>query len=221
MTRVAARALAAALAVAAPAPLAAETAAERDRWQRPGQVMDALGVARGSAVADVGAGDGYFTFHLARRVGPPGRVYAVDVLEAELERIRRGARERRLSQVETVRGASDDPRLPEATLDAALVVNTYHEMDQGPAMLRGLWGALKPGGRLGVIDKVVPAGESPTDYRARHAIPADLVRADAERAGFQFVREPQGFVRPRRGGEAWYFLLFEKPAISRTSAPPS
>ena len=183
--------------------------------------MDVLGVGRGSRVADVGAGDGYFTFHLARRVGAQGRVYAVDLVETELDGIRREARERRLSQVETVHGTADDPRLPEDTLDVVLVVNTYHEMDHGPAMLRGMWRALKPGGRLGVIDKVVSPGESPADYRARHAIPSGVVRADAEREGFQFVVEPQGFVRPRRGGESWYFLVFEKPATSGTSAPPS
>jgi predicted methyltransferase len=214
------RALAAGLAAALPLLARAETAAERDRWQRPGAVMDALGVARGSAVADVGAGDGYFTLHLARRVGPEGRVVAVDLLETELAGIRRAARAGGLPQVETVRGEADDPRLPEAALDAVLVVNSYHEMGQGAAMMRGFYRALRPGGRLGIVDKVAEPGEPEAGYRARHAIPSTVVRADAEAAGFRFVVAPQGFVRPRRGGEPWYFLVFERPT-SGTSAPPS
>jgi predicted methyltransferase len=208
----------------AAAPAGGEEWRQRDRWQRPAEVMDVLGVTRGAAVADVGAGDGYFTLHLARRVGPAGRVYAVDLRESELEAIRRRARQDRLAQVETVRGEPGDPRLPPDTLDAALVVNTYHEMAEHDAMLQGLWRALRPGGRLGIIDKVAEPGQPREAYAARHAIPADLVRRDAERQGFRFVREAQGFNRPRGGGEAWYYLVFEKAAAtssSRTSARPS
>jgi predicted methyltransferase len=186
--------------------------------------MDVLGVTRGAVVADVGAGDGYFTMHLARRVGPAGRVYAVELRESELQAIRRRSRKDRLAQVVTVRGEAADPRLPADALDAALVVNSYHEMTEHDAMLQGLWRSLRPGGRLGIIDKVAEPGQPREGYAARHAIPADLVRGDAERQGFRFVREAPGFNRPRRGGEAWYYLVFEKAAAtcsSRTSRRPS
>lgn len=205
-------------------PACGEDWRERDRWQRPAQVMDVLGVTSGAVVADVGAGDGYFTVHLARRVGPTGRVYAVELRDSELQAIRRRSRKDRLAQVETVRGEAADPRLPADALDAALVVNSYHEMTEHDAMLRGLWRSLRPGGRLGIIDKVAEPGQSREGYAARHAIPADLVRRDAERQGFRFVREAQGFNRPRRGGEAWYYLVFEKAAAtssSRTSRRPN
>src|SRR5215475_5527696 len=98
----------------------------RDRWERPEEVMDAVGVKAGSTVADVGAGEGYFTFHLAERVGTTGKVYAEDILEDRLEKIRALAAERKLTQIETVLGAADDPRLPAERMDAVLVVNAYH-----------------------------------------------------------------------------------------------
>src|SRR5262245_19380289 len=100
----------------------------RDSWQHPEKVMDALGIKAGATVADVGAGEGYFTFRLAARVGPAGKVYAEDILEDRLEQIRALASKRKLAQIETVLGTTDDPRLPAGQMDVALVVNAYHEM---------------------------------------------------------------------------------------------
>lgn len=183
--------------------------AARDRWQRPQDVMDELGLAAGSAVADIGAGRGYFTFRLAERVGPTGKVYAVDIDEGDLRRIGDRAREQGLSQIETVLGANDDPRLQAASVDAILVVNAYHEMRDYEAMLRGMLLALKPGGRLAIIDEDSEAGKPRSSYHSRHEIPESLVREDAERIGLRLLRRPRGF-RRSSGGD-WYFLLFEKP----------
>jgi predicted methyltransferase len=173
--------------------------------------MDALGLAAGTVVADIGCGKGYFTFHLAARVTPAGRVYAVDIDEGDLKSIRQRAERERLTQIQTVLGRTDDPRLPEASLDAALVVNAYHEMRDYDAMLAGIYAALKPGGLLGIIDSPTEPGQPRRSYFSRHRVPAAVVREEAARAGFRFRSELPGFTRPR-GNKEFYFLLFEKPA---------
>lgn len=184
--------------------------AARDAWQRPEEVMDALGIQAGTAVADVGSGDGYFSFHLARRVGADGRVYAVDIDDGALKKLRREAEKEGLGQIETIVGAKDDPRLPPDSVDVVLVVNAYHEMRDYDAMLAGFYRALRPGGRLGIIEAEDEPGKPRETYYSRHRLPEELVREDAERAGFVFAREEPGFTRPN-GPKEFYFLVFEKP----------
>ena len=188
-----------------------ETAA-RDAWQRPSEVMDALGVKAGSAVADVGAGGGYFTFHFAERVGPTGKVYAEDVREKEMADIRVRAAKENLGQVETIVGTTSDPKLPVGMLDAVLVCNAYHEMHDYDAMLQGMFKALKPGGMVGIIDAPADPGQPRESYYQPHHIPKELVRDDLTRNGFQFVREGKGFTPTDEGSRSYYFLIFEKPA---------
>lgn len=182
----------------------------RDRWQRPQEVMDELGVIAGSTVADIGAGRGYFTFRLAERVGATGKVYAVDIDEGDLRRLGHRAKEQGLLQIVTVASAPDDPRLAAASVDVILVVNAYHEMRDYDAMLQGMWRALRPGGRLAIIDEDSAPGKPRNSYHSSHEIPESLVREDAERNGFRFLRRPPGF--RNADGDDWYFLIFEKPA---------
>lgn len=188
----------------------AQTGVGRDAWQRPQEVMDALDVVAGSVTADIGAGNGYFTFHLAARVGPSGKVYAVEIDAEALEKLRGRAQREKLTQVEAVLGVSDDPRLPAGALDAVLIVNAYHEMRAYDAMLEAIYRALKPGGRLGIIDAATNPGEKRETYFSRHRVPAEVVRAEAEQRGFRFLRSPPGFVRSRDNREFW-FLVFRKP----------
>ncbi len=182
----------------------------RDRWQRPQEVMDALGVQPGSRVADIGAGEGYFTWHLAERVGLHGRVYATDIDKRLLSNLRADAKRKRFPQVEVVLGVPDDPHLPTGEIDAALVVNAYHEFRQHEAMLRGILKALRPGGKLAIIDKEAEPGQGRSHYYSAHRIPKQLVRTEAESAGFRYMEECPGFTRPDDQSR-WYFLLFEKP----------
>jgi len=182
----------------------------RDRWQRPQEVMDELGLKAGSTVADIGAGRGYFTFRLAERVGSGGRVFAVDIDENDLRRLGNRAKDQGLLQVVTVSSAPNDPRLEPSSVDAILVVNAYHEMRDYDAMLQAMFRALRPGGRLAIIDEGSEPGKPRSSYHSSHEIPESLVREDAERNGFRFLHKPQGF---RTGdGDDWYFLIFEKPA---------
>ena len=195
-----------------PAALAQNSGPERDAWQHPERVMDALGVHAGSVVADVGCGRGYFTFRLAARVGARGKVYAVDLREDDLAAIRRQANDGHLEQIETVQGAENDPRLPAGSLDAVLVMNAYHEFADHQAMLAGILRALKPGGLLALIDGAAPVGHPREYYEGMHKLPEAFEREDALRAGFKFLRQVPGFTRTD-DGKQFYFLLFDKAAM--------
>jgi SAM-dependent methyltransferase len=161
---------------------------DRAKWQKPDQIMDALGIADGSRVADIGAGAGWFTIRLARRVGPNGRVYAQDVQQQMLEAIRRRvSREGLLDRVEVVRGEGSDPRLPLGALDAVLVVDVYPEVEDRITFLGNLAAALRPEGRLGIVNyKPGTGGPGPAPHEGvRVAI--EEVEADARTAGLRVL----------------------------------
>ena len=183
----------------------------RDAWNRPDEVMDVMGVHAGSAVADIGCGRGYFTFKFAARVGREGKVFAVDLREDELAEIRDRANRDGLTQIEAVKGSDDNPHLPAASLDAVLVMNAYHEFGQHAAILAAIYRALKPGGRLALIDGAAEAGHPRDYYRSMHRLPEHFEREEAEQAGFHFLSKRPGFTDPRRGKE-FYFLILQKPA---------
>jgi len=174
----------------------------RDDWQRVPDVIAALAVSEGSRVADVGAGDGYFTEHLSLEVGPTGRVFAVDVSDRALRNLRRLVENDGLVNVEVVRGEYDDPKLPTEVLDAVLVVNAYHEMTEHEAMLAGMLRALKPGGRLVMLDHV-PSDPSETrdEQISDHDIGIDVVEPELRAAGFQILERHERFVERGRGNQ--------------------
>jgi len=124
---------------------------DRDQWQKPDQIMDALGIAEGSIVADLGAGGGWFTIHLARRVLPNGIVYAEDIQPQMIEAVTRRMQLERLTNVRPVLGTPKDPRLPRG-IDAVLIVDAYHEMEDPVALLKNVSQSLKPQGRIGIVD---------------------------------------------------------------------
>jgi predicted methyltransferase len=168
-----------------PADLAVLEGPDRDAWQQPGRIMDALGIADGSVVADIGAGGGWFTVRLARRVGPNGLVYAEDVQPQMIEAIQRRVEREGLGNVRTVLGRDEDPRLPAGSLDAALVVDAYHEVQDRVGLLRRLREALKPSGRVGIVDfRSDGGGPGPA---AEDRVDPALVVTDAERAGLRFL----------------------------------
>lgn len=160
---------------------------DRDAWQRPDYIMDALRIGEGSTVADVGAGGGWFTTRLARRVGPNGVVYAQDVQRQMIDSIARRLGRENLRNVRTVLGTATDPRLPEGALDAALLVDAYHELEHPLQLLRALTKSLKPAGRLGIVDyklDVSGPGPSPDDR-----VPQAAVINAAESAGFRLLTQ--------------------------------
>ena len=133
-----------------PADLGLLEGPDRDAWQRPDQIMDHLGIGEGSIVADLGAGGGWFTIRLARRVGPNGRVYAQDIQPEMIGAIDRRVEREGLKNVQTVLGTAVDPQLP-APVDVVLIVDAYHEMDDPRTLLRNVRKSLKPGGRIGIV----------------------------------------------------------------------
>jgi len=162
---------------------------DRANWQKPDQIMDALGIADGSKAADIGAGAGWFTIQLARRVGPNGHVYAEDVQPQMLEAIRRRVSREGLANVETVLGTVTEPNLPAGTLDAILLVDVYPELDQPAPFLRNLSRALKPSGRIGVVNyKPGQGGPGPSsDLNEGVRVEASAVEADARAAGLRVL----------------------------------
>jgi predicted methyltransferase len=164
---------------------------DRDIWQKPDQIMDALGIADGAKVADIGAGGGYFTMRLSRRVGPNGVVWAEDVQPAMLEAIKRRVAKdvaKDIRNVIAVKGTSSDPMLPASSVDAVLILETYQEVvqDGNPLLfLQNVRKALRAGGRVGIIDyKKEGAGPGPDGARPD----PETVIAVAERAGLRLMK---------------------------------
>ena len=163
--------------------------------------MDAMGIADGSVVADIGAGSGWFTIRLARRVGPQGLVYAEDVQAEMINAITRRVQREALTNVKPVLGVGSNPRLPTGSLDAVLVVDAYHEVQDRVTMLSNLARALKPQGRMGVVDfKLEGTGPGPAP---EERVSPDVVVKDAKEAGLRLIRQ-ETFLPYQ------YFLIFGK-----------
>ena len=174
---------------------------DRDEWQQPDRIMDALQVADGSRVADFGAGGGWFTVRLARRVGPNGVVFAQDVQREMIDSIRRRAADQGLTNVETVLGTTDDPHLP-PNLDAVLIVDTYPQVSDPVRILGLVRAALAPGGLLGIVDFTKDGAGGPGPPLSERVEP-EKVRKDAEAAGLTF-RNHHTFLRYQ------YLLVFAR-----------
>lgn len=177
----------------------------RDEWQKIPEIFTSMGIGEGSVVADVGAGSGFFTTRLARQVGLGGKVYAVDIDAGNVDRLKRLSGDDGLMQVNVVHGTTTDPRLPEGAIDAALVVNAYHEFTAHQTMLGAILRALKPGGRLVIVEPLDRSRrDSPRDRQERsHEIAPQFVREDLESAGFEIVDLIDPFTKRPEGDEMW------------------
>ena len=180
---------------------------DREQWQKPDQIMDRLGIADGSVVADLGAGGGWFTTRLARRVGPNGLVYAEDIQPQMIEAIGRRVQREGLLNVRAVLGTVKDPRLPRG-IDAVLIVDAYHEMEDPVTLLKNVERSLKPQGRVGVVD-FNPGGGGPGPAPDERVAPEAVIKAAAA-AGLQLIS--QETVPPFQ-----FLLVFGRGSISRVS----
>jgi len=184
----------------APVELGLLEAPDRDAWQKPEQVMQALGIADGSVVGDLGAAGGWFTVRLARFVGN-GVVYAEDVQPEMIQAIERRVKREGLLNVRIVLGDTRDPRLPAHKLDAILIVETYHEMEDPVTLLKNAAKALRPQGRIGIID-YKKDGLGPGPSLADRVDPDTIVR-DAQAAGLRLLKR-ENFLLFQ------FFLIFGK-----------
>jgi ubiquinone/menaquinone biosynthesis C-methylase UbiE len=170
---------------------------DRDAADESGQLIRALGIRRGMAVADIGAGSGYHTLRLSPAVGPEGVVYAEDIVEAYVSGLRREAERRKLTNVRIVVGTADDPKLPPSSIDRAVLVHMYHEIENPYALLWNLASALKPSARVGVIDL-----DRPTEA---HGTPRALLNCEFEAVGYRRISHTQ------MSGGGGYIAIFEAP----------
>jgi ubiquinone/menaquinone biosynthesis C-methylase UbiE len=175
---------------------------DRDAWQRPDQIMDALSISDGSVVADLGAGGGWFTVRLSRRVGPNGRVYAEDIQSQMIHAVERRIKREGLSNVITRLGSPVDPKLDTEPMDAVLIVDAYPEIEQPVALLRNVAKALKPKGLVGIVNFKKDGGGPGPPMEER--VDPEKVIADARAAGLE-LRKRENFLRYQ------YLLVFGLP----------
>jgi SAM-dependent methyltransferase len=160
------------------------------------RVMDILGIAQGKAVADIGAGSGWFTVRAARRVGAGGVVYAVDINPEAVRFVGDRARKEQLQNVKTILSQPENPLLPANSVDAVLLLKTYHEVAQPVTLLQKLRAALRPGAKVGIIDR--------NGNGENHGVNRDIVIREAKEAGYK-VLDQYDFVK---GDHMDYFLVF-------------
>jgi SAM-dependent methyltransferase len=160
------------------------------------RVMDILGIIPGKNVADIGAGSGWFTVRAARRVTDSGAVYAVDINPEATRYIDKRVQKEGLHNVKTILSKSDDPQLPANQIDSVLLLKTYHEIDKPVALLRNLRASLRPGAKIGIIDR--------NGNGENHGLPSDIVIKEASEAGYA-LQAKYDFVK---GDGMDYFMVF-------------
>jgi ubiquinone/menaquinone biosynthesis C-methylase UbiE len=167
----------------------------RDERLQINRVMDILGIAPGTTVADIGAGSGWFTVRAAKRVGEAGVVYAVDINPEAIQYIGERAQKERLANVKTILSKVDDALLPAGAVDVVLLLKTYHEVAQPVVLLRNLRASLRPGAKVGIIDR--------NGNGENHGVARVVVIREAAQAGYKLL-EQYDFVK---GDKMDYFLV--------------
>ncbi len=176
--------------------------ADRDEEQRPDEIVRTMGLRDGDVVADLGAGTGYFTRRLAKAVAPSGQVYAVDIQPEMIDLLKRNVEKAGLTNVLPVLGTGDDPKLPKDSVDWILLVDVYHELQQPKAMLARMREALRPGGRVALVEYRLE-GTTALHIREAHRMSPKQVLAEWEPAGFRLVKRHE-FLPTQ------HFFVFEK-----------
>ena len=185
---------------------------QRDAWQRSSEIISKLKLSASSHVADVGCHEGYFTVKLASIVRS-GKVYAVDISKSKLEKLQEHLVKRNIKNVEVVIGKEDDPALPKNALDAVLIVDTYHEMDQHATVLKHIMDALKPGGRLLLCEPISNERKalSRDEQEKKHELGMNFALNDLKMAGFKITFQQEAFIdRVKEKGDKMWIIVGEK-----------
>ncbi|HXD73901.1 MAG TPA: class I SAM-dependent methyltransferase [Vicinamibacterales bacterium] len=175
--------------------------AEREQEEDPDRAIDVLKLQKGATVADVGAGSGYITEKLSKKVGPMGRVYATDIQQGMIDLLNKRVAKRKLSNVTPVLSTQDDPRLPVESLDVVIMVDVYHELSQPQLMLRHIKASLKPGGRLVLLEYRKEDPDIP--IRPEHKMSVAEAKLEVEAEGFKLTQTNEDL--PRQ-----HILIFTK-----------
>jgi ubiquinone/menaquinone biosynthesis C-methylase UbiE len=166
---------------------------ERDLEEDPDRAIDVLKIEKGSTVADVGAGSGYMTVKLSKKVGPQGKVYATDIQQGMLDLLAKRLTRSKITNVVAVLGTQDDPRLPPGAVDLILMVDVYHELSQPQVMLRRLHDSLKPGGRLVLVEYRKEDPDIP--IRPEHKMSVAEAKIEVEAEGFKLAKTNEDLPR--------------------------
>ncbi len=185
----------------------------RDEWQRVDAIFDAMRLTDGSVVADIGAGKGYLTVRMAPKVGEHGRIYAVDLKGSSLRSLKETLPPEFQERVTTVVAAKDDPKLAEESLNAAVILNAYHEMGAYRKILHHIWKALKPGGLLVIVDPISDRFRAKPRARQTesHELALEFGLEDLMRAGYEIVAADSDFTKRQTDGNTMWLLVGRRP----------
>ncbi|WP_222984194.1 class I SAM-dependent methyltransferase [Flagellimonas meishanensis] len=187
---------------------------DRDQWMQTDTLLTLMGIGAGDKVADIGCHEGYLSTRLAQKVLPQGRVYAVDVRSDRLETLRTNAHNQGLRNIITILGDYDDPKLPERELDAIFIIDTYHEMEAHEKMLQHVRRALKPGGKVMILEKLKSwvSGKTRKEQVSAHSLGPEYVREELIQAGFIIISEiaDHGDWEREKDKQMWV-ILAQKP----------
>jgi ubiquinone/menaquinone biosynthesis C-methylase UbiE len=183
---------------------------ERDKWQRPDELIRLMDISPGSQVGDIGCHEGYMSFKLSRVVGSSGKVHAVDVDESVLRKIRSSVKENEITNIEVIKGDYDDPKLPSGKLDAVIILDSYHEMDDHNEILQHVKSALKTGGKLVICEPVAEERRklSRADQEKRHELGMKYALEDLKKAGFKIDYQKDPFIdRTKEKGDKMWVIV--------------
>ncbi len=186
---------------------------ERDSWQRPQELIRLLNIKPGNSVADIGCHEGYMTVKLARAVGESGHVYAVDVEPGKLNRLKEILTEQGFKNATVIRGDYDDPKLPPNSLDAAIIIDAYHEMEDHEKILMHIKSALKPEGRLLICEPIADERKklSRPEQERKHELGIQYAREDLVQAGFLLIYQYENFIdRTAVKGDRMWVLVAKR-----------
>ena len=185
--------------------------AQRDQWQRPTEIVQALAIKPGDTVAEIGCGSGYFSLKLASAVGKGGQVYAEDIRRLPLMFLWFRTILKNDRNIRVVHGEEGDPHLRAQAVNEVLIANTYHELTDPQAILAYVGQALIPGGRLVVVDRAPNATQRDDDPLAEHEISAERVESELGAAKFEITDREDDFIRRDADNESWWLIVARKP----------
>ena len=181
----------------------------RDQWQKTPELIKLMGLKKDMKVADVGCHEGYMTIHLSDFLSNKGKVYAVDVVESRINKLKKFIKEDKRTNVIPIVGKYDDPLLPKNTLDAVIIMDTYHEIDAYNKVLKKVYKSLKKGGKILILEeiKTYRIKDSRSSQTSRHDIALRYVKKDLKKAGFSIEKEIPDFGRWENKEEEQMWIL--------------
>lgn len=188
--------------------------ADRDKWQKADELIRQLNIKSGSKVADVGSHEGYMTVKFAAVAGSAGKVLAVDVSRSKLDKLKEHLSKRNITNVALIKGDDDNPKLPPNSLDAVIILDTYHEMDDHDKILQHIKASLKSGGRLVLCEPIADERRKlgRKDQEAKHELSMNFALEDLQKAGFIILKQQDPFVdrSKEKGDKMWLIVAVKK-----------